>query len=83
MPAAEYIERQIAVVVVIAVEETTFLTPMQRVVGGVEIQGDLLWRCRMRVEKKFDEPGFDRRRVIADLVIARRFGAAQLQPVEP
>jgi hypothetical protein len=41
MPAAEHIERQIAVGVVIAVEEALFLVPVQRIVGGVEIEGDL------------------------------------------
>jgi hypothetical protein len=52
MPAAEHIERQIAVVVVIAVEETLFLMPVQRVVGGVDVEGDLRggaeWASRNR-----------------------------------
>jgi hypothetical protein len=46
MPAAEHIERQIAVAVVIAVEETLFLMPVQRVVGGVEIERNLRRRGR-------------------------------------
>ena len=36
----------------------------------------------MGVEEEIDEQAFDRRRIVADLVIARRFGAAQLQPVQ-
>src|SRR5438105_14870196 len=80
MPAAEHIERQIAVAVVIAVEETLFLMPVQRVVGGVEVEGDLRrWR-RMGLEKQLDKQLLDRRRVIADLVIARRLRPAQVQP---
>ena len=76
MPAAEHIERQIAVGVVITVEETLFLMPMQRIVGGVEIEGDLRWRRRMGVEKQLDKQPLDRRRVIADLVVAGRLLAA-------
>ena len=36
----------------------------------------------MGVEKQIDKQPFDRRRVMADLVIARRLRPAQLQPVE-
>lgn len=36
MPAAEHVQRQIAVAVVIAVKEAALLMPVQRVVGGVE-----------------------------------------------
>src|SRR5271165_488592 len=44
MAAAEHIKRQIAVAVVIAVEEAALLMAVQRVVGGVEIEDDLLGR---------------------------------------
>src|SRR5580693_6397416 len=50
MPATEHVERQIAVAVVIAMEETLFLLPVQRVVGGVEVQGDLWWRRGISVD---------------------------------
>ena len=82
MPAAEHIERQIAVIVVIAVKEALFLVPVQRVVGGVEIKDDLRRDRGMGVEKEVDKQAFDPRRVVADFVIARRFRPAQLQPVE-
>src|SRR5438477_8063567 len=36
VPAAEYVERQIAVIVVVAVKEAPFLVPVQRVVSGVQ-----------------------------------------------
>ena len=52
VPAAEDVERQVAVAVVIAVEEATFLMPVQRVVGGIEIEDDLprraAWASRNR-----------------------------------
>ena len=82
MPAAEDVERQIAVAVVVAVEEAAFLMPVQRIVGGVEIEDDLRRRRGMRVEEEIDEQRLDRRRIVADLVIARRLRPAQLQPVE-
>ena len=36
----------------------------------------------MGVQEEIDEQAFDRCRIVADLVIARRLGAAQLQPVQ-
>ena len=82
VPAAEHVERQVAVAVVIAVEEAAFLMPVQRIVGGVEIEDDLLRRSLVRLQEQIDEQRLDRRRVMADLVIARRLGSAQLQPVQ-
>ena len=55
MPAAEDVERQIAVAVVIAVEEAPLLMPVQRIVGGVEIEDDLLRRRAVRLEEEIDE----------------------------
>jgi hypothetical protein len=48
MPAAENIQRQVTITVVIAVKEPAFLMPVQRVVGGVEIEDDLLWWMLVR-----------------------------------
>jgi len=72
----------IAVGIVIAVKETLLLMPVQRVVGGVEIERDLRRRGRMGVEEQIDKQPLDRRCVVADLVVAGRLLAAQLQPVE-
>jgi hypothetical protein len=44
VPAAKDVERQIAVAIVVAVEEPPLLVPVDRVVGGVEIEDDLLAR---------------------------------------
>ena len=60
MPAAEDVERQVAVAVVIAVEEPAFLMAMQRIVGRIEIEHDLPWRLRVRLEEQIDEHGLDR-----------------------
>ena len=80
--AAEHVERQIAVAIVIAVEEPSFLLAMQRIIRCIEVENDLPWRTRMRLEEQIDKQLADRRRIVADLVIARRFELAQLQPVE-
>jgi hypothetical protein len=52
MPPAEYIKRQIAVAVVIAVEEAALLMPVQRVVGRVEVENDLLGRPLVRLQEQ-------------------------------
>jgi hypothetical protein len=50
VPAAEDIERQVAVAVIIAVEKPALLMTMDRVVGGVEIEDDLLRRLSTGAE---------------------------------
>ena len=60
MPAAEDIERQIAVAVVIAMEEASFLLAMQRVVGGIEVQHDLLGRAGVGLQEQIDKQPLDR-----------------------
>ena len=82
MTAAEDVERQIAVAVVIAVEEPAFLMAVQRIVGGVEIEDDLLRRRRVGFQKKVDEQRLDRRRLVADLVIAGGDRLGEFQPIE-
>ncbi len=66
MPPAEYVKRQVAVAIVIALEEPAFLVAVQRIVGGVEIEDDLLGRCRMRFQEQIDEQPLDRGFVMAD-----------------
>jgi hypothetical protein len=81
VPAAEHVQRQIAIAVLIAVEEAAFLIAVQRIIRGVEVEDDLLGRRRVRLEEKVDEQPFDRRAVMADLVLARRPGGCVLEPV--
>ena len=64
--AAEDVQRQIAVAIIVAVKEAPFLVPVQRVVGGVEIKDDLRRDRGMGVEKEIDEQAFDFRRVICN-----------------
>ena len=82
MAAAEHVKRQIAIAVVIAVEEAALLMAVQRVVGGVEIEDDLLRRAAMRLDEQVDQQPLDHRRIVADLVIAGRQRPAELQPVQ-
>jgi len=67
MPAAEDVERQVAVAVVITVKEALLLMPVQGVVSGVEIEDDLRWRRGVRLEEEVDEQAFDLCPVIAEL----------------
>ena len=76
------VERQVAVGVVVAVEEPAFLTPVQRIVGGVEIEHDLGWRLLAGVEEQIDEQRLDGVRIGGDAGITRRFRAAEFQPVQ-
>ena len=70
MPAAEHVERQVAVAAVVAVKEPPLLLTVQRVVGGVEVEDDLLRWPLVRLQEQVDEQVGQRRRVMADLVIA-------------
>ena len=56
MPAAEHIERQIAVAVVIAVEEPALLMAMQRILGGVEVENDLFGGFACASRKRSTNP---------------------------
>ena len=82
MASAEHVQRQIAVAIVIAVEEPAFLLAMQRIIGGIEIENDLAGRALVRLQEQIDHQPLDGERIVADLVIARRLQPAQFQPVE-
>ena len=80
--AAEHVERQIAVAIVIAVIEPPFLLAVQRIVRRVEIENDFLGCAIMRLQEHIDQQIPDRRRIVADLVIARRLQPAQFETIE-
>jgi hypothetical protein len=63
-------------------EEAAFLAAMQRVVGGIKVEDDLFRGLVMSVEEQLHEQAFDCFRIVADLVVSRRLGAAQFQPVQ-
>src|SRR3982074_1550576 len=55
VPPAKNIQRQVTIGFVVAMKEAPFLLAMQRIIGGVEIEGDLARRRPMRLEKQIDE----------------------------
>src|ERR1700756_524027 len=82
MPPTKDIQRQIAVTVVIAVEEASLLMPVQRVVGGVEVECNLRRRLVVGIEKQIDEQPLHGVSIGGDLVVAGRLGGAAFQPVQ-
>ena len=64
-------------------ERTNLLMPVQRVIGGVQIQNDLARRGAMRIEKQMNPQPLDPRSVRTDLVIAAdALRCVQLQAVQ-
>jgi hypothetical protein len=55
---------------------------VQRAVGGVQVEGDLRRWPPVHLQEHVNEQRLDRRRIMADLVMARRLGPAQLQSVQ-
>jgi hypothetical protein len=82
MLTAEDIERQIAVAVVVAMEEAAFLMAMQRVVSRIQIKDDLARRRPVRLEEEVDEEALDGGTVVADPVVARGSDRRMLEPVQ-
>ena len=82
MPAAEDVERQVAVAVVVAVEEPAFLLPVQRIIGGIEIERDLRRGFGVGIKEQIDEQGLDGRAIGGNVGIAGWLVAAELQPVQ-
>src|SRR3954452_14170646 len=83
MPAAEDVERQIAIAVVVAVEVPTLLLAIERIIGGVEVDLDADRRFAMSVEKDVDKQSLDRRAVVIELVVPVLTDlVGMLQPVQ-
>src|SRR2546426_8779005 len=53
-------QRQIAVAVVITVEEPSFLMSVNRIIGGVQVQNDLKWRSLVRIQELINHQPIDR-----------------------
>ena len=68
----KHVERRVAGVILIAVEEPALLLAVQRNIGVVEIQHDLARCTLMSFEEEIDQQGIDLRSVTIDLVILRR-----------
>ena len=79
------VERQVAIVSVVAVEKTSFLVAVQPVVGGVEIEHDALGLAGLGLDVERGQQTIDRARVENDLFVAAGragLGRGQLQAVE-
>ena len=83
VPAAEHVERQVAELIIIAMEEAAFLPAVQRDVGVVEVEHDLARRTVMRLQEKLDQQFINPRPVAIDLVIFRSVAPRRvLQTIE-
>ena len=54
MAAAEHVERQVAVAVVIAMEKPSLLLPVHWIVGRIEVEDDLVRRSCVRLQEHVD-----------------------------
>src|SRR5947209_14946846 len=70
MVAAEDVEWEIAIGLVIAVEEAAELMAVDRVVGGVEVEHDPLGGLAVGLEEQRHEQPLDVARVAGDLLVA-------------
>ena len=70
MVVTEDVQRQVAVAVIIAVEEPTLLVPVQRIVSGIQIQHDLLRGRLVAAEEHIDERAGDCCLVPTNLLVA-------------
>lgn len=85
MVAAENVQGQVTVRVVITVEEAAELMTVQRIVGGVEVEHDPLWRRRVLLHEPINQVIFDLVQVGDHLLVtAAGIGAdrRQLEAVE-
>ena len=81
MLAGEDIERQVAVAVVVAMKEPLRLMAVERDVGRIQIEHDLVRHGGVRLDKQIAEQRVDLLRHVIDLVVTLRT-ARQLQPVQ-
>ena len=83
MPAAEDVQRQIAVAIVVAVEVPTFLLAVERIVGGIEVDDNAHRRLAMSFQEQIDEQPLDGRAIVIELVVTVPADLrGMLQPVE-
>jgi hypothetical protein len=76
------VERQVAVAVVVALQEPALLLSVQRIVGGIEIERDLAGRLGVGIQEQVHEQRLDRAGIDADPGIAAWLGTPVLQPVQ-
>src|SRR5215831_115644 len=82
MAPTEYVKRQIAVAIIIGVEEPSLLVTVDRIIGRIKIKDDLVRCSAVRLQKQVDQKSLDRDWIVRDLVITRRLQPAKLESVE-
>jgi hypothetical protein len=70
MPAAEDVQRQVAITVVVAVEVPAFLRAVERIVGCIEVDDDARWGLAVGIEKQIDEQPLDGLPIVIELVVS-------------
>jgi hypothetical protein len=68
--AAEDVQRQVAVLVVVAVKKAIFLLAIQRRVGHIQIEHDLVRSLRVRFQKDLYQQSVQSFRRVGDLMVA-------------
>jgi hypothetical protein len=70
MLAAKDVQRQIAVMTIVAMEEAPLLLPMYRIISAIEIEHNALGNLHITVQKEIHKQSLDRFRTMLDLVVA-------------
>ena len=78
----ENVERQVAIVSVVAVKKTPLLVAVQPVVGGVEIEHDALGLARLRLDVERGQQTVHRARVENDLLVTALRAGVGRGPLE-
>src|SRR5207245_2398024 len=66
--SAKYVQRQVAVIVVVTVIEAPLLPAIQDIIGGIQIQNDSLRNLLVRVQEQIHQQGVDTLRIDHDLL---------------
>ena len=83
MAAREDVKGQIAVAPVVAMEEAVLLLPVEGIVGGVEVENDLIGGFRVGLGEQFDQEGLQGLGAVVDLMVAvGALGGGVFEPVE-
>ena len=85
MLTREDIQRQITVVAVIAMKESSLLLPVDRIVGGIEVQNDFFRRRFIGCDECIDHPAVNLVGIHRNFLVSflrPHFGTGQLQPIQ-
>src|SRR5690625_2401844 len=82
MITTEDIERQIAVAVIVAVEEAPFLLIVDRIIRRIQIEYNLSGRLALAVQEQLDKEPLDGLRIMGNAPVAIRAARRMLQAVQ-